>query len=109
VKIAGNLFTDSNAPKHGERFDTLMNRGNVTIERIVSSTRIEPTPCVQTQDEWVVLLSGRACIECDDATFELEAGDYMFIPAQTAHTVTSTSENALWLAVHIHSAGQPGD
>jgi len=34
---------------------------------------------------------------------ELKAGDYLFLPAGTAHTVKSASEGALWLAVHLHT------
>jgi cupin 2 domain-containing protein len=32
----------------------------------------------------------------------LKAGDYLFLPARTPHTVRQVSDGALWLAVHLH-------
>jgi cupin 2 domain-containing protein len=51
-----NLLTDATAPASGERFDVLLKHQNIVIERIVSSSDITPTRCVQEQDEWVLLV-----------------------------------------------------
>ena len=83
--------------------DTLMTRGNLTIERIVSSAAITPREYLQAQDEWVVLLRGDANLEVAGASVELKAGDYVFLPAGVPHTVQRASAGALWLAVH-HSS-----
>ena len=99
-----NLFADSVPPDSGERFDVLLERSNLVVERIVSSGRMTPSEYVQPQDEWVVLLRGEAQLEVAGSAVDLKAGDYLFLRAGTSHTVTSTSEGALWLAVHLHPA-----
>lgn len=99
----GNLFTDANPPVKGERFDELLTHKNLRIERIVSSAAIMPAESMQTQDEWVVLLQGEATLDVAGMLHTLRAGDYLFLPAGTPHTVRCVSEGALWLAVHLHS------
>lgn len=97
-----NLFTDAQPPSTGERFDTLAQQGNVVIERIVSSADITPTEYIQPQDEWVILLTGEARLDVAGKPVLLKAGDHLFLPAHTPHTVTQVSAGATWLAVHIH-------
>ncbi|KQV95967.1 cupin domain-containing protein [Rhizobacter sp. Root1221] len=97
-----NLFEDALPPANGERFETLLSHRNLVIERIVSSRAITPTEYVQPQDEWVTLLSGDATLLVDGKVVPLVAGDHLFLPAGTPHTVTQVSEGALWLAVHLH-------
>jgi cupin 2 domain-containing protein len=99
-----NLFADSAAPAAGERFDVLLKHRNLRVERIVSSADITPTPYVQSQDEWVVLLRGDAELEVSGASVTLKAGDHLFLPAGTEHSVKRASEGALWLAVHLDAA-----
>ena len=98
----GNLLVDAIAPGEGERFDTLLVHRSLVIERIVSSAAVSPTEYVQTQDEWVVLLQGEATLEVAGEVVDLHAGDYVFLPAETPHTVRRVSQGALWLAVHLH-------
>ena len=100
----GNLFADSTAPAAGERLDVLLARGNVVIERIISSARLEPASYLQTQDEWVVLVRGEAELEVAGEPVRLKEGDYVFLPAGTPHTVKCASDGALWLAVHVSPA-----
>lgn len=97
-----NLFSDAEAPITGERFDTLVQQGHVVIERIVSGSEVQPVEYVQAQDEWVVLLTGEAQLDVAGQPVSLKAGDHLFLPAQTPHTVTKVSSGAIWLAVHIH-------
>ena len=97
-----NLFVDASPPPTGERFDTLLEHKNLVIERISSSSCIEPKQYVQPQDEWVQLVQGTAVIEIDGKTQPLQAGDYFFLPARTPHSVKSVSDGAMWLAVHLH-------
>lgn len=101
---SGNLTDNAVAPSSGERFETLLQHRNLVIERIISSATTVPTPYVQEQDEWVLLVQGSAVLEIDGVAKSLKAGDYVFLPAQTPHTVTQVSEGALWLAVHLHPA-----
>lgn len=99
---SGNLFIDAKPPAEGERFETLLKHRNLVVERIVSSSAIRPAEYVQTQDEWVLLLEGEAVLEVAGVRHELRAGDYLFLPAGVPHTVLSTSQGALWLALHLH-------
>ncbi|HIV73250.1 MAG TPA: cupin domain-containing protein [Candidatus Aquabacterium excrementipullorum] len=103
----GNLWANALPPPEGERFDTLLAHGALVVERIVSSSRIASAPYVQTQDEWVVLLQGQAVLDVAGQSVALAAGDHLFLPAHTPHTVLSVSEGALWLAVHLHPGGAP--
>jgi cupin 2 domain-containing protein len=97
-----NLYEDALPPAKGERFDTLLSHQGLVIERIVSTSRIESQEYVQEQDEWVVLLTGEATLEVAGREVALKAGDYLFLPARTPHTVRQVSDGALWLAVHLH-------
>jgi cupin 2 domain-containing protein len=97
----GNLFEDDATPATGERFDVLLQQRGLTIERIVSSAATTPTEYVQPQDEWVVLLRGDATLDVAGTPVELHAGDYVFLPSGTPHTVQRVSDGALWLAAHL--------
>ncbi|ROU04938.1 cupin domain-containing protein [Lysobacter enzymogenes] len=98
----GNLFADAQAPAEGERFEALLTHKNLVVERIVSSARIQPTLYAQAQDEWVALLRGEAELDVAGETVVLRAGDYLFLPAGTPHTVRRVEQGSLWLAVHLH-------
>lgn len=99
----GNLLADCAPPAAGERLDVLLAHKNLVVERIVSSANMTARKYVQSQDEWVVLVRGEAEMDVAGEALELKAGDYLFLPAGTAHTVKSASEGALWLAVHLHT------
>ncbi|WP_373973790.1 cupin domain-containing protein [Chitinibacter sp. SCUT-21] len=96
----GNLFANQTPPISGERFDTLLQHHGLRIERIISSADLTPTDYLQTNDEWVLLLHGHAMLRMAGQDLELHSGDYVFIPAQTPHSVLSASEGAIWLALH---------
>ncbi len=97
-----NLFFNATPPVAGERFETLLSHKNLVIERIFSSSSITPTQYVQPQDEWVILVQGTAVIDIGGKTESLKAGDYVFLPANTPHSVKQVSDGALWLAVRLH-------
>lgn len=103
----GNLFADAVPPITGERFETLLQHGQVVIERIVSSSQPDPVEYRQSQDEWVVLLQGAADLIVNGEPVHLQAGQHLFIAAGTPHTVQGTSQGAIWLAVHMHGHPQP--
>lgn len=104
-----NLFDDAVPPATGERFETLLSHRNLVVERIVSSSRTTPTAYVQPQDEWVLLAHGTATLDVDGRPLALKAGDHVFLPAGVPHTVTTVSDGAVWLAVHLHPAGEPSE
>jgi cupin 2 domain-containing protein len=102
----GNLFADLATPGGSERFDELLVRRGVRIERIVSTGQATPPGewYDQAGDEWVVLLTGRATLLFDGgARVELGPGDWLLIPAHARHRVEATSVDppCVWLAIHV--------
>lgn len=95
-----NIF-DYTTPRHGETFTTLLEHKNIRINRIVSSKDIEQVEYIQEEDEWVVVLEGKATLLLGSEEKTLCKGNTLFIPAQTPHQVLKTQEGTLWLAVHI--------
>lgn len=101
----GNLFQRIPCDLSEEAFEILAGRGDVRIERIISSGHTSPksTWYDQDKDEWVVLLTGFATVVFESGSaVDLEAGDYLHIPAHEKHRVTRTSVEppTIWLAVH---------
>jgi cupin 2 domain-containing protein len=96
------LNADDLPPVDGEFFETILKRKNVEIKKIISNTLKTPKKFVQQEDEFVVLLKGCAKIEINGIVKKLKAGDWLFIPANTPHTVLKTKKTAIWLAVHIY-------
>lgn len=88
-----------------ELFTQLIENKNIRIERIVSQGQRTPAGewYDQTRNEWVIVIQGQAVIEYENTeTHNLNKGDYLFIPANTAHRVswTSQTEQTIWLAIH---------
>ncbi|MEA3276385.1 MAG: cupin domain-containing protein [Pseudomonadota bacterium] len=98
-----NLYSDLPQLSRGEDFTELLRCRNVAVERILSSDRVETVRYDQEQDEWVILLEGRAVLEVAGEPVSLSAGDYIFLPAHTPHRVLTTSgePRCIWLAVHV--------
>lgn len=88
-------------PNSGETFTTLLTHKNIKINRIVSSSTIEPIEYIQEEDEWVLVIQGKATLLIQGEEKILSAGETLFIPANTIHTVTKTQQNTLWLTIHI--------
>ena len=89
-------------PKDGEAFTTLLEHKNIKINRIVSSSDIEPIGYIQDEDEWVVVIEGEATLFLEEKEKVLKKGDTLFIPAKTPHKVLKTSHSTVWLTVHIY-------
>ena len=88
----------------GEEFLTLFENTSVKIERIVSHAQASPAGFWydQEEDEWVVVLRGTATLEfAGGEQVELKEGDYLTIPRHVRHRVARTSEETIWLAVHL--------
>ncbi|MCA2736677.1 cupin domain-containing protein [Microcystis sp. M158S2] len=88
-----------------EKFEQIVSGNNIQIERIISTGQTTPSGQWYDQelDEWVILLQGEAELSyADDTKIILKAGDYLFIPAHTKHSVeyTSIEPACIWLAVH---------
>jgi cupin 2 domain-containing protein len=101
-----NIFEDIATGPGAERFDDLLARPGLRIERIVSSGAASPPGFWydQAQDEWVIVLRGRAGLVVEGAAERtLGPGDFAFLPARCRHRVswTAAGEPTVWLAVHF--------
>lgn len=103
----GNLF-EGLPPGTAEAEDlaSLFRAQGVEVERIVSTGQATPPGEWYDQDwtEWVVLLSGSAClaIEGEPAARTLLPGDWVLLPPHLRHRVEWTDPDGptVWLAVH---------
>jgi cupin 2 domain-containing protein len=101
-----NLFSNIPSERAVEVSESVLDAGNLRIERIVSYGQASPEGFWydQPQHEWVMLLAGAARLrfESSDEPVELRPGDYVHIPAHARHRVerTSSSGPTIWLAVH---------
>ena len=104
---SGSLLSDIPARLDAERFDTLLARPGVRIERIVSTGQASAPGFWydQPQDEWVCVIAGAAAvlIEGETAPRMLISGDWLEIPAHVRHRVeqTDATQPTVWLAVHV--------
>ena len=89
-------------PSDGEEaIETLLQKENITINRIVSNRVIDGQWYDQDEDEWLVLMEGEALLVFEDEEVALCKGETFYIPRHRRHYVKRTSEDALWLTVHI--------
>jgi cupin 2 domain-containing protein len=99
-----NVFVDLPPSLPDELFSTLLESGNIRVERIVSHGHASPEGFWYNQDhhEWVVVLKGAARLAFENETIEMKSGDFLNIPAHTNHRVewTTPHEPTIWLAVH---------
>ena len=100
-----NLLADlPTAAEAAERFEGILDRPGVRIERIVSSGQSTPPGewMEQAWDEWVLLAAGRAGLTLEgELTLTLEPGDHLLIPGRARHRVEWTETPTVWLAVHL--------
>jgi cupin 2 domain-containing protein len=103
-----NIFEKIPAVLHSEVFDSLVEAKAVKIERIISRGHASPESgwYDQDQDEWVIVLRGKAVIAFEGKPpITLEEGDYVNIQAYEKHRVewTDPEVETVWLAVHYES------
>lgn len=100
-----NIFNNIPADLSEEVFQTLCKSENVHIERIISNGQSTPENewYDQENNEWVILLQGKAGIRFENEELEeLNAGDFINIPAHKKHRVEWTEKDVetIWLAIH---------
>lgn len=103
-KTVDNIFASLPDDPGTEVFEDILRNDSVRIERIVSSGQSSPEQGWYDQDEgeWVMVLRGAARLLFEDGReVELDAGDFIDIPAHTKHRVswTDPGETTIWLAV----------
>jgi len=96
----GRLLGDSAAPAAGERTETVVGIGAVTIEQILSG-EIEPVDYDETDDEFALVLAGAAVLDVDGERVELTASDWILLPAHTPHRLLHAEPGTSWLTVKI--------
>lgn len=99
-----NIFEGIPAQLPVELVTVLIQESGVRLERIVSRGHTAPDSgwYDQADNEWVMVLQGRAVIAYPDLPqVELVAGDYLFIPAGQKHRVawTDPTIDTIWLAL----------
>ena len=99
--LCGQLRDGASAPHSGEHVERLLEVRGVVVEQILSGSLEAPVDYRQEHDEWVVLLAGRASLVVDGENVELNAGDWLFLPARVEHTLVATAPGSSWLAIHV--------
>ncbi len=106
IENINNIFENIPSALPEELVDIIFSKDNVKIERIVSRGHSSPDTFWydQHQDEYVILLKGKAGLLFQDraGVLVLKPGDYINIPAHVKHRVqwTSSDEETVWLAVY---------
>ena len=99
--LRGRLRDAAAAPETGEEVVRLLARQGVVVEQILSGSLESRLDYRQEHDEWVVLLAGHATLVVGGEHVELNAGDWLFLPALVEHTLVTTASGSSWLAVHV--------
>ena len=100
-----NLFELVSPEAGRESVEELLEEDGVRIERIVSRGHSSPPDFWydQSENEWVIVLSGSARLQFQDDTdpVTLGPGDYVSVPAHVRHRVawTDPDQDTVWLAV----------
>jgi mannose-6-phosphate isomerase-like protein (cupin superfamily) len=95
----GRLHSPDAAPKTGELTHRLAEMGPVVVDQILSGRLDGPVDYRQDTDEWVVVLDGSATLDVDGHSMHIGTGDWVLLPAGTAHTLVETQPGTSWLTV----------
>lgn len=100
-----NLLNELPEDLHHEVFETILQTGDIHLQRIISKGHVTPEGewYDQNKNEWLTLLTGSATILfADGQEITLKPGDQLVIPAHRRHRVSKTAEKhaTIWLALH---------
>lgn len=102
-----NLFAEIPEALPQEDVTILLERPGLRLERIISHGHASPEDYWydQEEDEWVMLVRGRARLRVDGEPEDrdLGPGDHILIPAHCRHRVawTDPDERTVWLALFV--------
>lgn len=107
--MRGNVLPSLPPALPSELIEVLVKHSTVRIERILSKGHTSPESGWYDQDEseWVIVLRGRGRLQFDDGEeVDLDAGDWIDIPAHRKHRVAWTDPDAVtvWLAVFYRAS-----
>ena len=100
-----NIFDDVPAEISEEIIREIFTGGSIRIERIISKGHSSPEDFWydQHENEWVIVLRGKAKLQFLDNSHavELKEGDYINIPSHKKHRIewTDPDNETIWLAV----------
>ncbi|WP_419771068.1 MAG: cupin domain-containing protein [Candidatus Marinarcus sp.] len=99
ISFYNNILVD----KKSENFSEIFKNEVIRIEKIVSNGQKSPENFwyEQHESEFVLVLKGKALLEFENETLELNEGEAVNIPAFTKHRVkyTHLNEPTIWLAI----------
>jgi Uncharacterized conserved protein, contains double-stranded beta-helix domain len=96
-----NIYKIEKLPMVEELVTVLKKDKNIRIERIISAGQVSDW-YDQSEEEYVILLEGRATVlYADNTSITLKKGDTLFIPAHKKHKISYTSESpaCIWLCI----------
>jgi cupin 2 domain-containing protein len=100
-----NIFNNIPSEISQEIFENLLENKNIRIERIISKGQYSAPGFWydQYENEWVILLKGKAKLLFKNESKEiyLSPGDFINIPSHIKHRVdwTDPNEKTIWLAI----------
>lgn len=98
-----NLLADLPTTLPQELIQTILEKPNLRIERIVSLGHASPEGFWydQSENEFVMLLQGAARLRFEDELVEMLPGSFIDIPAHRRHRVewTDSQQPTIWLAI----------
>ena len=97
----GNLFSPVKSGRSEDEFVEVLMSGASRVERIVSDGHVSPPGFWydQEENEFAAVLKGNAKLEFEQKILELNAGDWVIIPAHERHRVIYTSSSCVWLTI----------
>ncbi len=105
----GRLQPPEAAPAVGEDIHRLAVLDNVVVDQILSGRLQRPVLYQQDEDEWVAVLHGQARLDVEGESLVLGPGDWVRLPAGTAHRLEETEPGTSWLTVTSSPSSGPVD
>ena len=99
-----NLFANLPELYESEQSLSLFEKPSIEIVRIVSESYSSPAGFWydQDEDEWVVVLRGKATLEFEEGQLVyMQEGDYVTISRHVKNRVRQTDPKTIWLSVHV--------
>lgn len=97
--VLGRLRSPDTAPTNGEQLTHLADLEGAVVDQILSGRLDGAVDYRQDEDEWVVVLYGRATLVVENERVLLESGDWILLPARTPHRLLETDPGTSWLTV----------